>query len=34
MENTEKFRMSKYSKQTGTSIYAAPMRDVNKAFSI
>ena len=27
MENTEKFRM--YSKQTGTNIYAAPMRGVN-----
>ena len=32
MENTEKFRMRKYSKQTGTNIYAAPiaMRGVNK----
>ena len=29
MENTEKFRMRKYSKQTGTNIYAAPMHDVN-----
>ena len=29
MENTEKFRMRKYSKQTGTNIYAAPIRGVN-----
>ena len=26
MENTEKFRIRKYSKQTGTNIYAAPMQ--------
>ena len=25
MENTEKFRMRKYSKQTATNIYAAPI---------
>ena len=30
MENTEKFRMRKYSKKTGTNIYAAPMHGVNK----
>ena len=33
MENNEvKFRMRKYSKQTGTNIYAAPMCGVNKAY--
>ena len=30
MEKTEKFRMRKYSKKTGTNIYAAPMRGLNK----
>ena len=30
MENTEKFRMRKYSKQTATNIYAAHRRGVNK----
>ena len=30
MENTEKFRMRKYSKKTATNIYAAPMRGVNE----
>ena len=30
MENTENFPMRKYSKQTATNIYAAPMRVVNK----
>ena len=29
MENTEKFRMRKYSKEAGTNIYASPMRGVN-----
>ena len=30
MENTEKFRMRKYLKQTGTNIYAAHGRGVNQ----
>ena len=29
MENTEKFRMRNYSKQTASNIYATPMRGVN-----
>ena len=29
MENTEKFRMRRYSKKTATNIYAAPMCGVN-----
>ena len=33
MENTEKFRTRKYSKQTATNIYAAPTRGVNKTWS-
>ena len=31
MENTETSRMRKYSKQTGTNTYAAPMRSVNES---
>ena len=34
MENTEKFRMRKYSKQTARNIYAAPMRGVNKNYLV
>ena len=30
MEKTEKFRVRKYSKKTGTNMYAAPMRKQKK----
>ena len=31
MEHAVKFRMRKYSKQTGTHTYAVPMRGINES---